>query len=77
MILFYLYPKEQENLLLQQILTTRESHWPNVVRFICNQSDAERMKFSTLTNDDLILLMKTKLSHLDWGQAMAEKQDTI
>ena len=43
----------------------------NVVRYICNQEDAKRMKFSTLTPDELNKAYEKKLSHLDWGQAIA------
>ncbi|MEJ2267824.1 MAG: DNA topoisomerase I, partial [Nanoarchaeota archaeon] len=43
----------------------------NVVRFICNQKDASRMKFSTLTKDELNKAYEEKLKHIDWGQAIA------
>ena len=43
----------------------------NVVRFICGQKDANRMKFSTLTNDELNKSYDNKLSTLEWGQAIA------
>lgn len=43
----------------------------NVIRFVCKQKDAHRMKFSTLTKPDLIKAYETKMSHLDWGQALA------
>ncbi len=43
----------------------------NVVRFIAKRKDANRMKFSTLTKDDLIEAYKNKSKHLDWGQAEA------
>lgn len=43
----------------------------NVVRFICKQKDANRMKFSTLTKPDLVKAYENKLNHLDWGQANA------
>jgi len=41
----------------------------NVIRNICNQKDANRMKFSTLTKDELRESYKNKNKHLDWGQA--------
>ncbi|MFH1592272.1 MAG: DNA topoisomerase I [Candidatus Woesearchaeota archaeon] len=41
----------------------------NVVRYICKKKDAKRMKFSTLTKDELIESYKTAQKHLDWGQA--------
>ena len=41
----------------------------NVIRFVCNQKDAYRMKFSTLTKDELRNSYENKSKHLDWGQA--------
>jgi DNA topoisomerase I len=43
----------------------------NIIRFICKQKDAQRMKFSTLTKEDLIESYKNRLKTLDWGQARA------
>ncbi len=43
----------------------------NVVRYACNQKDAARMKFSTLTKEDLIEAYENKSKRLDWGQANA------
>ncbi len=43
----------------------------NVVRFICNQKDASRMKFSTLTDKELNESYEKKSKTLDWGQAIA------
>tara|TARA_Y100000310_G_C20694071_1_gene824217 strand:+ start:829 stop:3084 length:2256 start_codon:yes stop_codon:yes gene_type:complete len=43
----------------------------NVVRFICKQEDAKRMKFSTLTKDELVKSYETAQPTLDWGQANA------
>ncbi len=43
----------------------------NVVRFICNQKDANRMKFSTLTTEELNKAYEEKKPTLDWGQAIA------
>jgi len=43
----------------------------NVVRFICNQKDASRMKFSTLTKDELNEAYEKKSKSIDWGQAIA------
>ncbi len=43
----------------------------NVIRFACRQKDAFRMKFSTLTKEDLIEAYQEKKAHLDWGQAYA------
>lgn len=43
----------------------------NVIRYACNKKDSARMKFSTLTKDDLINAYEKKSKHLDWGQANA------
>ena len=43
----------------------------NVVRYLCNKKDANRMKFSTLTKDELRESYETKHKTLDWGQAIA------
>ena len=43
----------------------------NVIRFLCNQKDAGRMKFSTLTKPDLLKAYDHKSKSLDWGQAYA------
>ncbi len=43
----------------------------NIVRYACKRKDANRMKFSTLTKDDLVEAYENKQSSLDWGQAHA------
>ncbi len=43
----------------------------NVIRYICHRNDARRMKFSTLTRDELIESYDKASAHLDWGQAEA------
>ena len=43
----------------------------NIVRFICKQKDARRMKFSTLTKPDLVNAYEKVSPTLDWGQANA------
>ena len=43
----------------------------NIVRFVCKKDDAKRMKFSTLTKDELVDSYKHASSTLDWGQANA------
>lgn len=43
----------------------------NVVRFICNQKDAGRMKFSTLVKSDIEKSYDSKEKTLAWGQALA------
>ena len=43
----------------------------NVVRFIAHQKDAKRMKYSSLTKDELEEAYKNVHSTIDWGQAIA------
>jgi DNA topoisomerase I len=43
----------------------------NVVRFICNQKDAKRMKFSSLTKDSLQESFENLMPTLNWGAAIA------
>ncbi|MBN2566569.1 DNA topoisomerase I [Candidatus Woesearchaeota archaeon] len=43
----------------------------NVVKYAFRQKDAARMKFSTLTKDDLVEAYERKATTLDWGQANA------
>ena len=43
----------------------------NIVRLICNQSDAKRMKFSTLTQKELNDSYDNKLDSISWGQEIA------
>lgn len=43
----------------------------NIVVIGCRKKDASRMKFSTLTKDDLIEAYEHKSKHLDWGQILA------
>lgn len=43
----------------------------NILRFICNEKTAKRMKYSTLTKPELLTSYKNLLSEPDWGQAYA------
>jgi DNA topoisomerase-1 len=43
----------------------------NIMRYICNQSDARRMKFSALTKEDIVKAYENPMSSIDWGQAYA------
>jgi len=43
----------------------------NIVRFICGQKDANRMKFSTLTAPELEKAYEEKSPSINWGQAIA------
>lgn len=39
----------------------------NIVKHICNRDDANRMKYSTLTKDEIINSYENKRKHLVWG----------
>lgn len=43
----------------------------NIVKLICNQQDAKRMKFSTLTEKELNNAYDNKLPSIEWGQEIA------
>ena len=43
----------------------------NIVKYICGQKDANRMKFSTLTPKELNEAYEKKQPHIEWGQAQA------
>ncbi|MCP8309788.1 MAG: DNA topoisomerase I, partial [archaeon] len=43
----------------------------NILKFLCNAKDAKRMKFSTLTKEELIDSYKNMSNHLDFGQIEA------
>ncbi len=43
----------------------------NIVRYLCGQADAKRMKFSTLTTEELNSAYENKLQNIEWGQAIA------
>jgi DNA topoisomerase I len=43
----------------------------NVLRFIAKEKDAKRMKYSTLTKNELVNSYENLLETLDWGQAYA------
>ncbi|MEX0920377.1 MAG: DNA topoisomerase I [Candidatus Pacearchaeota archaeon] len=43
----------------------------NIIRFAAGQKDANRMKFSTLTEKELNDSYESKLKSIDWGQAIA------
>ena len=43
----------------------------NVVRFLCGQKDASRMKFSTLTDKELNDAYDNKMKSISWDQALA------
>lgn len=43
----------------------------NIIRFTCKKKDANRMKYSTLTKEELVESYEKKQKSIDWGQAYA------
>ncbi|MEK6891352.1 MAG: DNA topoisomerase I [Nanoarchaeota archaeon] len=43
----------------------------NIVKYICNQKDADRMKFSTLTGEEIKKSYEERSKTLDWKQGIA------
>jgi DNA topoisomerase-1 len=43
----------------------------NILKFLCNAKDAKRMKFSTMTKEELIDSYKNMANHMDFGQIEA------
>ncbi|MEM3112954.1 MAG: DNA topoisomerase I [Candidatus Pacearchaeota archaeon] len=43
----------------------------NIIRYICGQKDAERMKFSTLTSKEIQEAFEKRSNSLDWKQGIA------
>jgi DNA topoisomerase-1 len=43
----------------------------NIIRYLCNQQDASRMKFSTLTKTELEQAYDNKHNTINWGHAIA------
>ena len=43
----------------------------NIIKYICNQEDAERMKFSTLTSKEIQEAFDKRAPNLDWKQGIA------
>ena len=43
----------------------------NIIRYIAGQKDAKRMKFSSLTADELQKSYENRLPSIEWGQAIA------
>src|SRR3989338_1694041 len=43
----------------------------NILRYICKQKDAKRMKFSTLTKEDLVEAYEKVSPTIEWGMARA------
>src|SRR3989344_4904178 len=43
----------------------------NVLRFICGRETAKRMKYSTLTKNELVQAYENPMPQPDWGQAYA------
>lgn len=43
----------------------------NILRYILKQEDARRMKFSTLTKEDILAAYNNPLPNIDWGLALS------
>ena len=43
----------------------------NILRYACKKEDGNRMKYSTVTVDELKQSYAEKMNHIDWGQAHA------
>jgi len=43
----------------------------NCIKYACKQKDAHRMKFSTLTKEDIVEAYDEAAKHIDWGLASA------
>ena len=43
----------------------------NIIRYICKQKDAKRMKFSSLTKNELMKSYESLEPTINWGQAIA------
>jgi len=43
----------------------------NCIKYACKQKDARRMKFSTLTKEDIVEAYDEAAKHIDWGLASA------
>jgi len=66
-----LVKKSNEYIIATDYDTEGEVIGYNIIRFLCNKKDAKRMKFSTLTESDLIESYENVMNHLDFGQAEA------
>ena len=43
----------------------------NILKYICKQKNGKRMKFSTLTKQDLVKAYENASEHIEWGMAIA------
>jgi DNA topoisomerase-1 len=66
-----LVKKSKEYIIATDYDTEGEVIGFNILRFLCNRKDAKRMKFSTLTESDLIESYENVMGHVDLGQAEA------
>jgi DNA topoisomerase-1 len=66
-----LLPQASEYIIATDYDTEGEVIGANVLRFLAGKNDAKRMKFSTLTKDELIEAYENILPHIDFGQLEA------
>ena len=66
-----LLPKGSSYIVATDYDTEGEVIAANILRFLANKQDAKRMKFSTLTKDEIIESFENMLPHLDFGQLEA------
>ena len=43
----------------------------NILKYLCKQENGKRMKFSTLTKQDLVKAYENASEHIEWGMAIA------
>jgi DNA topoisomerase-1 len=66
-----LLPHASEFIIATDYDTEGEVIGANVLRFLAKKNDAKRLKFSTLTKDELIEAYENVLPHIDFGQLEA------
>jgi DNA topoisomerase-1 len=67
----FLLPQASEYIIATDYDTEGEVIGANILRFLAGKNDAKRMKFSTLTKDELIEAYENILPHIDFGQLEA------
>ena len=66
-----LLPNASEYIIATDYDTEGEVIGANILRFLAGKNDAKRMKFSTLTKDELVEAYENVLPHIDFGQLEA------
>jgi len=70
-VLSKLVPKASEFIIATDYDTEGEVIGFNILKFLANRNDAKRLKFSTLTKDELVESYEKILPHMDFGQLEA------